>query len=238
VTATIDHDAPPAPEPPSGGPPGIPRWALVSFIVGGLAFLAIAIAAMTLSTDDADRAANDDGPWRGRLLEPAPERPDAVLVDTDGRPFDLRAETGGRFTLLFFGYTSCPDACPVQMAQLAQALDRVRLPIDVVFVTTDPERDTPERVRSWLDNFDSSFIGLTGTADQIDKLQSDMDVTVAIREQPDASGDYLVGHSTAVFVITPDDRAHLAYPTGTRIEDWVDDLPEAYAEPAWKGTRA
>jgi protein SCO1 len=236
VTATIDHEAPPPPEPTPSGPPGISRWALVSFVAGGLAFLAIAVAAMTLPSGD--ESPDDTGPWRGRLVEPAPERPDAVLVDTAGQPFDLRAETGGRFTLLFFGYTSCPDACPIQMAQLAQALDRVRLPIDVVFVTTDPERDTPERIRSWLNGFDSSFVGLTGTPDQLEQLQTDMQVSVAIREEPDAAGNYLVGHSTAVFAITPDDRAHLSYPTGTRLEDWVNDLPEAFAKSEWKATRS
>jgi protein SCO1 len=234
VTATLDTDATPVPPTPTG-PPGVPRWAVAFFALGGLAFLVIATVALTRppGEPDPDRA----GPWRGRLLEPAPERPDTVLIDTDGNPFDLRAETGGSFTLLFFGYTSCPDACPIQMAQLRQALDRVNLPVNVVFITTDPQRDTPERLRQWLDTFDSSYVGLTGTQTQIDEVQRAMNVSVAVAESPDGNGEYLVGHSTAVFVITPDDRAHLAYPTGTRQQDWVDDLPEAFAEPAWQETR-
>lgn len=233
VTATIDQDAPPAPEPPEPGPPRVPRWSIVAFALGGMAFLLIAVAGVTRSgtTDD-----GPSSPWNGRVLEPAPVRPDAVLIDTNGQPYDLRAETGGKFTLLFFGYTSCPDACPIQMAQLKEALDRVELPATVVFVTTDPARDTPQRLRGWLDSFDTTFVGLTGTPEQIEAVQRDMDVSVAVAEAPDAEGDYLVGHSTAVFVITEDDQAHLAYPTGTRQEAWVDDLPKAFREPAWRAS--
>jgi protein SCO1/2 len=237
VTVTLDHDASPAPEPSEVGPPRVPRWSIVAFVLGGLAFLLIAGVALGGRSDDANGAA-DASEWKGRVLDPAPERPDATLIDTQGRPYDLRAETSGRFTMLFFGYTNCPDACPVQMAQLKEALDRVQLPVTVVFVTTDPARDTPERLRTWLDSFDTTYVGLTGTQEQIDALQRDMDVAVAIAEPAGPDGGYLVGHSTAVFAITEDDRAHLAYPLGTRQEDWVDDLPKAFAEPEWRADPA
>jgi protein SCO1/2 len=181
----------------------------------------------------------DDGPtaaprWGGRVLDPPPVRPSTDLVDTSGAPFDLGTATAGQLTLVFFGYTNCPDICSIQMATLKQSLDRVEVPAKVVFITTDPERDTPERLRTWLDSFDTSFIGATGSIEAIARAQQDMGVTVAVSDAATPNGNYTVGHSSAVYVFTPDDRAHLAYPAGTRQEDWADDLPVIADESAWQ----
>src|SRR5207344_2115285 len=108
----------------------------------------------------------------------------------------------GHLTLVFFGYTNCPDICSIQMATLKQSLDRVEVPAKVVFITTDPERDTPDRLRSWLDSFDTSFIGVTGSIEAIDQAQRDIGVTVAVPDTAKPNGDYTVGHSSAVFVFT------------------------------------
>jgi cytochrome oxidase Cu insertion factor (SCO1/SenC/PrrC family) len=105
--------------------------------------------------------------YRGGLVTPPLPKPNVVLTDTAGARFDLRSKTQGHVTLLFFGYTHCPDICPVHMAYLASALKK--LPASsaeqfrVVFVTTDPTRDTPKALRAWLDHFDKHFIGLTGS---------------------------------------------------------------------------
>jgi protein SCO1/2 len=230
MTATLD------PSPPTPGqeasPPGPPRWVLAAFALGGLAFLAIALATLVLGDDESSRPAASR--WHGTLLDPGPPRPEFVLTDTEGRRFDFAAETGGRLTLLFYGYTHCPDICPVHLATLAQALDRVDVDVRVVFVTTDPARDTPERIRSWLDTFDPSFIGLTGTPEEVAAAQRAMGTAVAVAEAPDADGDYTVGHASGVWVITPDDRAHLVYGFGTRQDDWVADLPAIATEPDWQ----
>jgi protein SCO1/2 len=121
----------------------------------------------------------------------------------------------------------------VHMATIAQALDRIDESVRVVFVTTDPERDTPERIRSWLDTFDTDFVGLTGTLPEVEVAQASMGAS-AVREPSDAEGDYLVGHTSGVFVITADDTVRLMYPFGTRQEDWVNDLPRIADEPAWQ----
>jgi protein SCO1/2 len=105
--------------------------------------------------------------------------------------------------------------------------------VRVVFVTTDPARDTPERIRSWLDGFDPTFIGLGGTEEEVAEAQLAIGTAVAQKEQPDDDGDYLVGHGAGVWVITPDDRVHLRYGFGTRVDDWVADLPEIATEPEW-----
>jgi protein SCO1/2 len=205
---------------------------LVAFALGGLIFVAIAVGALVLAGDD-DAVATDPTRWQGTVLEPAPERPDFVLTDTEGRPFDFRAETDGRLTLLFYGYTNCPDVCPIHMATIAQALDRVNVDARVVFVTTDPARDTPERIRAWLDGFDPEFIGLTGSDDDVARAQQAIGASVAQKGEADAAGDYEVGHNAGVWVITPDDRVHLLYGFGTREQDWATDLPEIATEPEW-----
>lgn len=168
--------------------------------------------------------------FRGIVLPEPPRMPDLTLTDTDGRPFDLRQRTLGSVTLLFFGYTHCPDVCPVQMTNLAAVLDELRPSersrIRVVFVSTDPERDTPERLRSWLDRRDSTFVGLRGPMEKVNGAQRQLGLAPAARQDSGDSGDgYLVGHASQVLAFTPDGRARLAYPFGTRQVDWVHDLP-------------
>lgn len=241
MSVALDTE-PDLPAPPPS-PPTVSRWILVGFALGGLILLAIAAVAV---------AWQDDGPsasrpaWGGRTLEPAPDRPSTDLIDTSGAPFDLRTATAGQLTLVFFGYTNCPDICSIQMATLKQSLDRVEVPAEVVFITTDPARDTPERLRTWLASFDSSFIGATGSLEAIARAQQDMGVTVAVSDGVDGANDvdgadnadgYTVGHSSAVYVFTPDDLAHLAYPAGTRQENWADDLPRINDEAKWQSTR-
>ena len=157
------------------------------------------------------------------------EMPDLVLTDTDGEPYDLRAESDGRVTLLYFGYLSCPDACPIHMAVLDLTFEKlapdVREAIDVVFVTTDPERDSPAELGAFLDRFDPEFIGLTGSVEQLRDAQVAAGVPVAVVEPADADGEYLVGHATQVLVFDDDGVARRVYPFGVRQSDWLDDLP-------------
>jgi protein SCO1/2 len=181
-------------------------------------------------------AAGEDG-WRGTLLaEPWP-KPDFTLTATDGRPYDFAAETDGYLTLLFFGYTHCPDVCPLHMANLDAVLDQlpgdVRANTKVVFATTDPARDTPARLKDWLGAFDPSFIGLTGSLPEVVAAQEAAGVAVAGAEPPDDDGSYVVGHAAQVIAYTRDREAHIVYPFGTRQGDWADDLPRLLEEPAW-----
>lgn len=165
---------------------------------------------------------------RGTPLAEAWPRPEFTLTDTGGEPFAFRARTAGTVTLLFFGYTHCPDVCPVHLANIAGVLgtlppgvsNRVR----VVFVSTDPERDTPERIRSWLDGFDHRFVGLRGPLDEVNAIQRRIGLAAAV--VPDTTrGDYTVGHAAQVIAYTADDSAHVMYGFGTRQTDWAADLP-------------
>src|ERR1017187_3266533 len=113
----------------------------------------------------AQQGKNDS--YRGGLVEPPLPKPAFVLTDTSGAPFDFRSRTQGAVTLLFFGYTYCPDQRPMHMPNIGVALKKLPPGVDsqvkLVFVTTDPARDTPLQLRRWLDNFDKHFVGLTGT---------------------------------------------------------------------------
>jgi len=165
------------------------------------------------------------GPFRGLALDPPQPRPTFTLVDTGGRRFDFAARTRGRPTLLFFGYTHCPDVCPTTMADVATALrgvpDRLRRTVQVVFVTTDPARDTGPVLAAWLRAFDRDlphrFVGLTGTRADVEAAQ------VAARV-PVAEDDGRT-HSTELLLYGTDDYARVVYLSGSSPEDIQHDLP-------------
>ncbi|UCD24400.1 MAG: SCO family protein [Gemmatimonadota bacterium] len=160
---------------------------------------------------------------------PAPlEKPDFSLIRTNGDTFDFRAETDGFVTLLFFGYTHCPDVCPIHMANIAAVLRNlppdVSRAVKVVMVSTDPDRDTPDRFGPWLAQFDPSFVGLIGPIEEVNAIQSRLQLPPASKYGDDP-GSYTVGHSARVIAFTADNRAHVSYPFGTRQNDWAHDLP-------------
>jgi len=155
-------------------------------------------------------------------------KPAFTLTTTAGALYDFRAETDSTVTLLFFGYTYCPDICPVHMANIAAALGKlppqVSDRVKVVMVSVDPDRDTPERFRSWLDNFDPSFIGLLGPLDEVNAIQLQLHLPAAVKQETQGEG-YSVGHAAWVLAFTADNRAHVIYPSGTRQADWAHDIP-------------
>jgi cytochrome oxidase Cu insertion factor (SCO1/SenC/PrrC family)/copper(I)-binding protein len=188
------------------------------------------------------------------LAEPM-AKPAFTLTDMDGQPYDFAAETNGQLALLFFGFTYCPDICPVHLANLAAVLRdleaETRRRITVVFVTGDPERDTQQRLREWLGAFDPTFVGLRGTVDEVNTVLADLRLPPVIHEEPDARGNYSVGHPAQILAFTPDGYLRLVYPFGIRQADWAHDLnrlvtwqfppPTGGAEPhggALRGTMA
>jgi len=184
---------------------------------------ALVLAGCGISAESGGRA------YRGVTLVHALPRPSFTLTDTYGQPFDFRAKTDDTVTLLFFGYTNCPDVCPVHLTNIATVMRG--LPYDVtgkvrvVFVTTDPARDTPEKLQAWLANFDPSFVGLRGTPEEVKAIEKTVDVAPAVAGAPDSAGVYEVGHAAQVIAFTRDDSAHVVYPFGTRQADWAHDLP-------------
>jgi protein SCO1/2 len=162
---------------------------------------------------------------QGVEIEEPPTKGEFVLTDTEGEPFDFVEETEGKLTLLYFGYVNCPDICPVHLAQIAEVFSQhpeVARESEVVFVSVDPDRDTPDVIRDFLDNFDSRFVGLTGTPEQLIAAQEAVGVPPA-RITGDGD-DYTVDHAGWVIAYAPDGLNHSIYPFGTRQSEWTNDL--------------
>jgi protein SCO1/2 len=169
--------------------------------------------------------------FRGVAVPTPITKPAIVLTDFNGQPFDFAEATRDKVGLLFFGYTHCPDVCPLHMANIAAVLRRMpaedRARVVTVFVTTDPERDTPARLKEWLGNFDPSFVGLTGSREALARAQASLGLGEATREVVNGdSVNYFVGHAAQVFAFARDGLAYLIYPFGIRQEDWANDLPK------------
>lgn len=135
--------------------------------------------------------------------------------------FNLTAETGkpvdatafqGDVTLLYFGFTSCPDVCPVTLNLLSQAIDQLpaakRDGLKVLFVSVDPKRDTPERLAAYTEHFGPEFVGLTGPQETLREMTKTYRVTYGYGD-PDAQGNYNVSHSSAVFAFDRQGKARL-----------------------------
>ncbi len=140
------------------------------------------------------------------LLTPPRPLPPLALVDQNNRPFGAD-RLRGVWSFVFFGFTSCPDACPATMSALAQTrrlladLPEASRP-QVVMISVDPERDTPERLAGYVKAFDPAFVGATGPKPAIDELAQRMGVLAAIR--PLDGDNYTVDHTTSVFLVGPD----------------------------------
>ncbi len=158
------------------------------------------------------------GFWLARQLDrPAPQLAsgtwlpqskaviDFRLTDTSGRSF-TRHDLAGAPTLVFFGFTHCPDVCPTTLAQLAQVRRRAGIaPLRVLFISVDPQRDTPPALGQYVHAFDPQFRGLTGDPATIARLAANFGVAVNRVELP--GGDYTMDHSAVVFLL--DDSAHI-----------------------------
>jgi protein SCO1 len=194
-------------------------------------FGTVALSACTASSEAAPPAISAEptpqGTYRGLELDPAQPRPTFTLTDTSGKPYDFAARTRGVPTLLFFGYTHCPDVCPTTMADTAAALrgtpEPLRSKVQVVFVTTDPARDTGTVLAAWLRNFDPDlprrFVGLTGTVTQVEAAQAAAKVPVATENGQT--------HSAELLLYGTDDYARVAFASGSSPDDLRHDLPLA-----------
>lgn len=196
---------------------------------------ALAAAALLVATASCDggRAATIEQLHGVKFVPPRP-KPDFTLETTDGKPFHFVNDTHGSVTLLYFGYTKCPDVCPLHLVNIASALKQMdprdQAQVKVVFVTTDPDRDTPEVLRGWLNNFDKRFIGLRGSLDSVNAIQSKLGLPPATMEAMDPKEHgpamYGMGHAAQVLAFTPDDSLRTEYPSGFKVADWVNDLPK------------
>ena len=152
------------------------------------------------------------------------------LVDTEGVPRTLR-DYRGHIVVIFFGFLHCPDACPAGLFKLAlvmKQLGQVAAQVQVLFITLDPERDTPPSLKSYVSAFDPRFIGLTGTPAQIDQAAGGFNVQYA---RVPLGNDYTIDHSTGIFVFDGGGRLRLIGATNSPVTDFVHDIAALAAEP-------
>lgn len=162
----------------------------------------------------------------GGVLDPPNQEAAITLTDTAGRRYDVRSANPGKVTLLYFGYTHCPDVCPTTMADIAEALRQstaaVRNKVVVVFVTVDPRRDSRQVLRHWLNGFSDSFVGLRGSLREVVKAQQAAHLPVS---KVEANGK-TIEHAAQVLAYTPDHVEHVLYSEGpSMIDDLRHDLP-------------
>ncbi|WP_329411615.1 SCO family protein [Streptomyces sp. NBC_00704] len=197
----------------------------------------IAAATLTLSAcgnDDSGSSvasvSQDTAQRPVTVLDQPFTKPALVLTDTQGKPYDLRKETAGHPTLIYFGYTNCPDVCPLTMNNIAVA--KKQLPkaqqdaLRVVFVTTDPDRDTPAALGKWLQGIDPQVVGLSGKFATVQAAARRLGITV---EPPhkDKNGKIVSTHGTQVVAFSPKtDAGYLLYGESATVDDYTKDLPK------------
>ncbi|WP_284116695.1 SCO family protein [Streptomyces fragilis] len=202
------------------------------FTAAALLAAALTLSACTSGSDEPSTTVSEVAPddKAATVLDTPFEKPDLVLTDTDGKEFDLREQTKGRPTLIYFGYTHCPDICPLTMNNLAVA--KKSLPeaqqdeLRVVFATTDPGRDTPAELGSWLKGIDADIVGLTGDFATIQAGARTVGISV---EKPveKKDGTYISTHGTQVIAFSPKtDQGYVLYGEDATVADWSADLPE------------
>ncbi|MEN9936907.1 MAG: hypothetical protein RLZZ387_3486 [Chloroflexota bacterium] len=164
--------------------------------------------------------------FRGTALEPPTAAPDFTLVDQEGRPFRL-SEQRGSVVMLFFGFTNCPDVCPTALADAAAVREQLggdgeRL--KVALITLDPERDTPELLGRYVRRFDPSFIGLTGTQEELDAAIKGYGVMSMRRDMPESALKYTIDHSAFLYVIDQAGNWRLVFSPDATVADIASDV--------------
>jgi len=175
---------------------------------------------------------NPDG-MHGAVLTDPYVMPDATLTATDGSDFSLTEDTTAPITMVFFGYTHCPDICQVVMSDIASALSRLepaqRDQVAVLFVTSDPARDDPATLREYLDRFNPEFEGATGDLATIVRAANKLGVPIE-KGAKLPSGGYEVAHGTQIVAVDDRDRSPIVWTEGTSANHLAEDLAALLAE--------
>jgi protein SCO1/2 len=194
---------------------------------------------VTTTSSEVVRVEDESSGFHGTLVEPPMPRPRLTLEDTSGRSFTFDDRPDGEVTVVFFGYTHCPDVCPTTMADLAAARRQlpaeIRDQVTVAFVTEDPKRDIPQVLRTWLDGFDPDFVGLRGGNEDTARVLKELYLpqskriatpTPAVAHPDDGHehpGDYGLEHAGIVYAFGPG-GATVIYTGGTSPRQYAEDL--------------
>lgn len=175
---------------------------------------------------------SDKTAWNGHNITGVMPDLAYTLTNEQGEPATEK-DHAGKIRLMFFGYASCPDICPVTLGHLKAAIASLtpaqQKQVRVLFVSVDPKRDTPEKLADYTSYFGPDFVGLTGTQKQLQKLTKRYRVTFGYGE-PDETGFYLVSHSSGVFAFGPDGKARLLLNNTLKPDQITADLRHLFAQ--------
>lgn len=191
-----------------------PRWAWLVILA---LLLVLAVGAI--------RIVNPPHTWTGMLMDPLAPVNDFSLTAAGGKPVRI-SDFRGKLVALYFGYTYCPDVCPTTLAELAAGMRDLGADaqqVQVIFISVDPARDTPERLADYVANFDPSFIGITGSPEEIAAVATPLGIYYQTHEGTAATG-YLVDHTATVMVLDRQGRLRLLLPFGTTGAQAASDL--------------
>ena len=169
--------------------------------------------------------ANNEYQFQGSVIEPALPASNFELIDQNGEKFVL-SEQKGNVVLLFFGYTNCPDVCPITLANYVNIIKQIGETVDqarFVFITTDPERDTVGQIKNHLAKFDPMIIGLTGDLSTLESVWKDYSVSRDVSKQ-DNHGDVEIAHTSRIYVLDKSGNLRLTFPYGFSVDDMVQDI--------------
>ncbi|KPQ01631.1 MAG: protein SCO1/2 [Marinobacter sp. HL-58] len=184
------------------------------------------VTAMIAATTMLAGCLGDEESWRGKDISGLMPELAFELTGTSGDTVTAD-DTNGEIRMVFFGFTSCPDVCPATLQKLSRAVkdmpDELQDDTRIVFVSVDPQRDTPERIRSYVDFFSERAIGVTGEEKALRELSKRYRTTFGY-DDPDAEGNYNVSHSGAVYVFDRNGNARLLFRPDMSVEDIRTDL--------------
>ncbi len=164
--------------------------------------------------------------FHGTVLQSPDEAYDFTLNVADGKTVRL-SDFHGKLVLVYFGYTFCPDICPATLGAVTQALKSMGKKADevqVIMISVDPERDTPEKLAQYVHHFNPTFIGGTSSPEEIAKIASLYGIFYEVSSKTTSKGDYLIDHTATLMVIDREGYLKLVFPFGVTGNDIADDL--------------